>query len=126
MNKRGVAGRAFTLLVAVGIIALFIGGFLLAFSSPSEALRVKAEINGLKTTGQLRQIISMIGDDINNCAKSEKLVHDVYGQSATFVLFLDNKKVCGNEIDLPDAVLETVLPQYQGNIFSVRLEVKKS
>lgn len=130
MNRRGIAGRAFTLLAAVGVIALLILGFILATSAflTKQAFDIKEELNGLDTSGQLRLLLATLADDLEkgDCSRVALFAHDAYGPTTTAVIYRDNRLLCGASIEKPDAALTTVLPRPDGSIAEFRVEVKRS
>ncbi|MEM4247177.1 MAG: hypothetical protein QXR48_00420 [Candidatus Woesearchaeota archaeon] len=129
MNKRGLAGRAFTLLAAVGIIALVLVGFTLTTSAfiKKQAFDIKAEIIDLDTSDQLRLLLAAVADDLerNDCSRVDQVTRDAYGPQAQIAVYRNDKFLCGSKIDLPSAVMKTVLPSYDGAVSEYRVEVKR-
>lgn len=128
MNKRGIAGRAFTLLAAVGIIALVLLGFTLTTSAfvKKQASDIKAEISALDSSSQLRILLVAVADDLenNNCSRVDQVVRDAYGPQAQVAIYRNDQLLCGSKIDLPTASMKTILPHYDGAVSEYRVEVR--
>lgn len=130
MGKRGLAGRAFTLLAAVSTIGLLFLGFTLASAliGSQEAHDVRAKMDTLSTAGPLRLFVAMIADDIarNDCQRVGTLAQNAFGPATTVAIARDGNLVCGTAMLAPENSLETVLPTPGGNTMRVKVEVKRS
>ncbi len=126
MNKRGLAGKALTILAASGIIALFffIFIFVLNVGSPEKAFDLKENLAGLSTEGQLRMIISQAADDLTqgNPGSVPEIVKETFGKDAKYALYINDNLVSGAEVSSKSSI-STVLPSYAGNPVLVKLEV---
>jgi hypothetical protein len=128
MNKRGLAGRAFTLLTASAIIAMLILGFVLASAAfnTKQSFDVTANIAGLNTAGQLRLVATAVAPEITrgNYDSVAPAVKDAFGPTANFGFFADDVLVAGTGVKEPDATFAATLPKYDGKTMDVRIEVK--
>ncbi|MEM4239668.1 MAG: hypothetical protein QXK08_00540 [Candidatus Woesearchaeota archaeon] len=127
MNRRAAMGRALTFIASAGVIALLLAGFFIASSMfhKKAEFDVTASTTGLKASGQLRLLVSVLADEISsgNYARVGPLVSAVYGPQADFALYIDASLVAGRKIGIPDASIDALLPKYDGSIAKVRLEV---
>lgn len=128
MSRKG-AGRAFTFLVAAGVIAMVMILLTLgtSFFAQKQAFDITTEMGGLRTAGQLRLLVSVLAQDIarGNYATVELGIKNVYGKQATFALVLNDRRVAGVDIPEPDVRYDTLLPTYDAGLLRLRLEVKR-
>ncbi len=126
MNKRGMAGRALTILSASAVIALFffIFIFVLDIGSPDESVSIRENMGGLSKEGQLRLIISQSADDLvqSNPGKVPEMIKEVFGPETKYALYVNNKLIAGEQVKAKTSI-ETILPTYAGGLVSVKLEV---
>jgi hypothetical protein len=127
MNKKAMGGKALTLLGAAGIIALlfFIFIFVLNIGTPDKALSIKENLDGLSKSGQLRVIISHSADDLalGKPGNVPAMLKQAYGTEVLYALYVNNNIISGTAVSKAKSSIETLVPRYDGDPVSVKLEV---
>ena len=127
MNRKAAMGRALTILMSAGIIALFffIFIFVIEIGTPGKAMGISENLNGLSRESQLRSIIGHSADDLAQAKPGSvpEMVKETFGKDAKFALYINNAIVSGAKVGKVTAAINTMLPNYEGSTVSVRLEV---
>lgn len=134
---------AINLVIAVGLIAIFLFGFFVLISKtmPHDVGQVKAKIVEVQHSSQL---ISLFRIPANNlvladfvsksqssnsigCSDIENSLRFVYGDSINYLISVDGKKFCSKgAVKTPGALKSGfVLPAYDGSVHNISVEVSK-
>lgn len=142
MNKK--AGMwAFNVLIAVGLIAIFLFGLfmLMAMIAPKDVASVKATVAEINTGSQLMNFFripvndQLIADltcedcdpkiDFPGCDDLRKALIDFYGKDVSCKLTVDKIKKCSRgDLGKKPIKLDLILPDYKGKLHNITLEVK--
>lgn len=132
MNKKADMW-AFNFLAAVGIISIvFFGFFLLMYMvAPGDISKVKAAVDELHTGSQLINFFrANINDDLlvadmpNDCSKLERVFDSFYEKKVDYKVAVNGVARCvRGEPDDSAVTLDVVLPDYQGSVYNVTVEV---